>query len=219
MCGGSLRYSLLSTISYYMHFVMQTYVFSNSFSIIETLSGNSNMIWYCLYSFIFSFLTCLPVIIIFVSLGKFLVDLDDNPSRKGRKASNVMGPLMGPLSSRRQLLDTESKGPSSQMRPNHATDGLRKARDVPYSPSKNPTEEWCKSVEDTGTGDARVRITSSIKNTGKNVKGRENERMEDASELLLDATTYPTLPVEVISLWSNVFFPLSMSPELTSLSQ
>ncbi|KHG17215.1 Sorting nexin-13 [Gossypium arboreum] len=140
----------------------QTYVFSNSFSIIETLS----------------------------------VDLDDNPSEKGRKASNVMGPLMGPLSSSRQLLDTESKGPSSQIRPNHATDGLRKAKDVRYSPSKNPTEEWCKSVEDTGSGDARVRNTSSIKNTGKNVKGRENERVEDASELLLDAATYPTLPVE-----------------------
>ncbi|KAG4124965.1 hypothetical protein ERO13_D10G070500v2 [Gossypium hirsutum] len=140
----------------------QTYVFSNSFSIIETLS----------------------------------VDLDDNPSEKGRKASNVMGPLMGPLSSRRQLLDTESKGPSSQIRPNHATDGSRKAKNVPYSPSKNPTEEWCKSVEDTGSGDARVRNTSSIKNTGKNVKGRENERVEDASELLLDAATYPTLPVE-----------------------
>ncbi|MBA0599302.1 hypothetical protein Gorai_005528, partial [Gossypium raimondii] len=107
-----------------------------------------------------------------------------------------MGPLMGPLSSRRQLLDTESKGPSSQIRPNHATDGSRKAKDVPYSSSKNPTEEWCKSVEDTGSGDARVRNTSSIKNTGKNVKGRENERVEDASELLLDAATYPTLPVE-----------------------
>ncbi|XVF24987.1 hypothetical protein REPUB_Repub13aG0174600 [Reevesia pubescens] len=78
----------------------QTYVFSNSFSIIETLS----------------------------------VDLDNNPSEKSKKASTVMGPLMGPLSSRREQLDTESKDSALQMKPNFAMDGLGNVKDVSYLP-------------------------------------------------------------------------------------
>ncbi|XVF24988.1 hypothetical protein REPUB_Repub13aG0174700 [Reevesia pubescens] len=37
---------------------------------------------------------------------------------------------------------------------------------------------------------------SFVRNTGKNVEGRENDRIKDASELLLDATTHPTLTTE-----------------------
>ncbi|XVF26747.1 hypothetical protein REPUB_Repub14bG0045000 [Reevesia pubescens] len=129
----------------------QTYIFSNSFSIIETLS----------------------------------VDLDDNPSEKSKKASTVMGPLTSPLSSRREQLDTKSKESALQMKSNLD------------SPSKIPTKERGKSFEDSGSdSDTRMQINSFVRNTGKNVKGRENDRMEDASELLLDAATHPTLPTE-----------------------
>ncbi|KAK8608454.1 hypothetical protein V6N13_023877 [Hibiscus sabdariffa] len=141
----------------------QTYVFSSSFSIVETLS----------------------------------VGLDDNPSEKGKKASNVMGPVMGPSTSRRQQLDTESNGPSLQIKPNLATDGLRNAKNVSNSPSKVATEAWCKSSEDTDSdSDARVRNISLVRNSKENDKRRENEIMEDASELLLDSAMSPTLPTE-----------------------
>ncbi|KAE8680777.1 hypothetical protein F3Y22_tig00111366pilonHSYRG00071 [Hibiscus syriacus] len=141
----------------------QTYVFSSSFSIVETLS----------------------------------VGLDDNPSEKSKKASNVMGPLMGPLTSRRRQLDTESNEPSLQIKPNFATDELRNAKNVSTSPSKVPTEGWCKSSEDTGSdSDARVGNTLLVRNSKENVKGRENKIVEDASELLLDSAMYPTLPTE-----------------------
>ncbi|XP_021298740.1 uncharacterized protein LOC110427513 isoform X2 [Herrania umbratica] len=141
----------------------QTYVFSNSFSIVETLS----------------------------------VDLDDNPSEKVKKASNVMGPLMGSLSSRGEQLDTGSKEPPLQMKLNLATDGLRNAKDICYSPAKIPTKERGKSLEDSGSdSDTTLRNNSVIRDTGKNAKGRENKRTEDTSELLLDAATYPTLPTE-----------------------
>ncbi|XWS18995.1 hypothetical protein CRYUN_Cryun32bG0092800 [Craigia yunnanensis] len=141
----------------------QTYVFSNSFSIVETLS----------------------------------VDLDNNPSEKSKKASNVMGPLMGPLSSGREQLDAKSKESALQMKPNLATDGLRNAKDVSYSPSKVPTKERNKSFEDSGSdSDTRMQNNSFVRNMGKNVKGREHDRMKDASELLLDSATHSTLPTE-----------------------
>ena len=152
-------------------------------------------------------------------LGNFLVDLDDNPSEKSKKATNVMGPLMGPLSSRREQLNTESKVSAFQMKPNFAMDGLGNAKDVSYSPTKNPTKDRGKSFEDSGSdSDTRVRNNLYVRSTGKNVKGRENGRMENASELLLDAATHPTLPTEVFNLRSNIFFPLSMFIELILLS-
>ncbi|XWS11921.1 hypothetical protein CRYUN_Cryun37aG0046700 [Craigia yunnanensis] len=141
----------------------QTYVFSNSFSILETLS----------------------------------VDLDHNPSEKSKKSSNVMGPLMGPLSSRREQLDTKSKESALRMKPNLAMDGLRNAKDVSYSPSKIPTKERGKSFEDSGSdSDTRMQNNLFVRNMGKNVKRRENDRMENASELLLDTAAHSTLPTE-----------------------
>ncbi|KAE8662980.1 hypothetical protein F3Y22_tig00113124pilonHSYRG00585 [Hibiscus syriacus] len=140
----------------------QTYVFSSSFSIVETLS----------------------------------VGLDDNPSEKSKTASNVMGPLMVPLTSGGQQLDTESNEPSLQIKPNFATDGLRNAKNVLTS-SKLPTEARCKSSEDTGSdSDTRVGNTLLVRNSKENVRGRENKIVEDTSELLLDSATYPTIPTE-----------------------
>ncbi|PPE02542.1 hypothetical protein GOBAR_DD00436 [Gossypium barbadense] len=116
----------------------QTYVFSNSFSIIETLS----------------------------------VDLDSNPSEKSNKASSVLVPLVGPLSSKGEQLDTESKESAQQMKPNLAMDGLRNAKNMSYPPKVLTKEQE------------------------KNVKGKVNDRMEDASELVLDAVSHPTFPTE-----------------------
>ncbi|XP_022714972.1 uncharacterized protein LOC111274526 isoform X2 [Durio zibethinus] len=140
----------------------QTYVFSNSFSIVQTLS----------------------------------VNLEDNPSEKSKKASNVMGPPMGPLSSKREKLDAESKKSALQMKPNLATGGLTNAKDVFCSPSKLPIEERGKSFEDSGSdSDTRMQKNLFVRNMRKNAR-RENEIVEDASELLLDAATHPTLPTE-----------------------
>ncbi|XVF74581.1 hypothetical protein PTKIN_Ptkin13bG0121200 [Pterospermum kingtungense] len=137
----------------------QTYIFSNSFSIVETLS----------------------------------VDLDDNPSEKGKKASNIMGPV----SSRREQVDTKSKESAFQLKPNLATDGLRNKKDVSYSPSKVPTKKRGKSFEDSGSeSDTGMQNNSFVRNMERNAKGRENDRMEDASELILDAATHSTLPTE-----------------------
>ncbi|XP_039066642.1 uncharacterized protein LOC120212381 [Hibiscus syriacus] len=91
-----------------------------------------------------------------------------------------MGPLMGPLTSRRQ----------------------QNAKNVLTYPSKLPTEAWCKSSEDTGSdSDARVGNTLLIRNSKENVQARENKIVEDASELLLDSATYPTLPTEPSVRW------------------
>ena len=126
-------------------------------------------------------------------LGNLLVDLDDNPSEKSKKASNVMGPLMGPLSSSREQLDTRSKESALQMKPNLATDGLRNAKAVSYSSSKIPTKERGKSFEDSGSdSDTRMQNNSLVRNMEKNVKGRENYRMKDASfQSNLGATLQP----------------------------
>ncbi|XVE88896.1 hypothetical protein DITRI_Ditri19aG0105600 [Diplodiscus trichospermus] len=135
----------------------QTYIFSNSFSIIETLS----------------------------------VDLDDNPSEKGKKTSTVLGPLMGPLSYRKEQSETKSKESAFQMKPNLATDGLRNAKDVSYSPSKIPTKEGGKSFEDSGSDtDTRMQNNLFVRNMGK------DDSMEDASELLPDAAMHSILPTE-----------------------
>ncbi|TYH28476.1 hypothetical protein ES288_A02G145800v1 [Gossypium darwinii] len=136
----------------------QTYVFSNSFSIIETLS----------------------------------VDLDSNPSEKSNKASSVLVPLVGPLSSKGEQLDTESKESAQQMKPNLAMDGLRNAKNMSYPP-KVLTKEQGNSIEDSDTGMSKI---SFVRHTEKNVKGKVNDGMEDATELVLDAVSHPTFPTE-----------------------
>ncbi|XP_052880490.1 uncharacterized protein LOC108467257 isoform X2 [Gossypium arboreum] len=140
----------------------QTYVFSNSFSIIETLS----------------------------------VDLDSNPSEKSNKASSVLVPLVGPLSSKGEQLDTESKEYARQMKPNLAMDGLRNAKNMSYPP-KVLTKEQGNSIEDSGSNsDTGMSKISFVRHTEKNVKGKANDGMEDASELVLDAVLHPTFPTE-----------------------
>ncbi|KAG4211749.1 hypothetical protein ERO13_A02G086700v2 [Gossypium hirsutum] len=140
----------------------QTYVFSNSFSIIETLS----------------------------------VDLDSNPSEKSNKASSVLVPLVGPLSSKGEQLDTESKESARQMKPNLAMDGLRNAKNMSYPP-KVLTKEQGNSIEDSGSNsDTGMSKISFVRHTEKNVKGKANDGMEDASELVLDAVSHPTFPTE-----------------------
>lgn len=140
-------------------------------------------------------------------LGNFLVDLDNSPSEKSKKASNSMGPLMGPLSSMKEQLDTKSKESAFQMKPNLATDGLRNEKDVSFSPSKVSTKKQGKSFEDSGSdSDTRMQSNSFVRNMERNAKGRENDRKEDASELILDAAAHSALPAEVINLRSNVLY-------------
>lgn len=151
---------------------------------------------------------------IFCVAWNFLVDLDSNPSEKSNKASSVFGPLVGPLSSKREQLDTESKESARQVKANLAMDGLRNANDMSYPP-KVLTKEQGNSIEDSGSNsDTGMPKISFVRHTGKNVKGSANDRMEDASELVLDAVSHPTFPTEVISLRSNILFPLCPFVEL-----
>ncbi|GKV27027.1 hypothetical protein SLEP1_g36233 [Rubroshorea leprosula] len=142
----------------------QTYVFSNSFSIVETLP----------------------------------VNLDDTPSEKRKEVSNRFGPVMNPLLTRINHLGTESKESALQMKHNLAADGVRNRKDIVNSLGKNPGEEHLgKSSSDFGIdSDTKVQNTFSIRNMGKNVKEEDSDRLEDTSEMLLDAVTDQTLPKE-----------------------
>lgn len=136
-------------------------------------------------------------------LGNFLVDLDNNPFEKSKNATTVMGPL----ASRREQLNTESKVSAFQMKPNLAMDGLGNTKDVSYSPTRVPAKERGKSFEDSSSdSDTKTQKSLFVKSMGKNVKGRKNDRIEDASELHLDAAMHTTRPTEVISLRLNIFF-------------
>ncbi|GAV64481.1 PX domain-containing protein/PXA domain-containing protein/Nexin_C domain-containing protein [Cephalotus follicularis] len=143
----------------------QTYIFSNSFSIVETLS----------------------------------VDLDDKPSEMSNQVKDGAGPVDGPLSSRREHLGSDSKESTLKLKQNLVADGLTSnARDMSHSLMKNPGNDR-KKVEDSSCdpGMREQNNSSSIRGSGKIVKGRENDSLEGTAELLIDATTTdPSLPTE-----------------------
>ncbi|KAM2993976.1 hypothetical protein FF2_046004 [Malus domestica] len=134
----------------------QTYLFTNSFSIIETLS----------------------------------VDLDDKPSEKSKKVSNMDGLVTDPFLTREHT-GNGVKGSALQLKNN---DGLRVNTKVSDSQVKSPGKEIGKSLINSGTdSDARAKKDlSSVTNLGKTIKGRE----EQESESFLDTDTVPTLPTE-----------------------
>ncbi|XP_038694235.1 uncharacterized protein LOC119991824 isoform X2 [Tripterygium wilfordii] len=144
----------------------QTYVFSSSFSIIETLS----------------------------------VDLDDKPSEKDEKVSNIVQPLSGSLSSTGEQLGTECKEATLQTRNDFVTDGIRlTAKEVSFSPGKKPGKESVKSFVDSGSDlDIRTQKDRSfIRNSGKILEGRKNGGKDEASMLPIDDTASdPTIPTE-----------------------
>lgn len=68
------------------------------------------------------------------------------------------------------------------------------------SPVQNTSKEHEKSLEDSRSGlDTSVQKSSpSLRNLGKPMKGRKSDGLEETSESLLDASTDPTLPTEVM---------------------
>lgn len=140
----------------------QTYMFSNSISIIETLS----------------------------------VHLEDKPRKKSEMVPN------SPLTSRREHLGAESKE-SMQMKQNFVSDWSRSpTTGISRSPMHKNVKECSKPSEDSGSDkDSRVQISSSsIKFLEKGTEGSEGggDGLPEASELLLDAASDPTLPTEFV---------------------
>ena len=95
----------------------------------------------------------------------------------------------------REHLSTESREPALQMKNNERGFRLNTSKGMAYSPSKNPGKEITKSFDNSG-GDSETKA-SSLRNLGKAIKGRESNRLEAASDLILDAATDLTLPTEV----------------------
>ncbi|PON32773.1 Phox domain containing protein [Parasponia andersonii] len=152
----------------------QTYTFSSSFSIVETLS----------------------------------VGLEDKPSERSKGVSNFGGSVMDGSSMNREHLGVEIREPALQMKNNVDGFRLNSSKGIAYSPAKNPGKEITKSI-DISHGDSETKAqkdASSLKNLGKGVKGRESDRPELASELLLDAATDVTLPTEWVP--PNVSVPI-----------
>lgn len=180
---------------------MQTYIFSNSFSIVETLSGD-----FCMYRILNFLIFLLPHLnsleffffkYISTFVWNFIVDLEDKPSEKSKRVSNYGGPLTGHVSSKRDHLSVESREPPLQMQSNVLTDGFRlNAKGVSNSPVG---KQYKKSFDKSGNdSEARAQTDASHRNLGTTVKGRRNNGLE-ASELVLDAANDPTLPTEVNS--------------------
>lgn len=136
----------------------------------------------------------------------FVVDLEDKPSEKIAKVSNSVGSLIGSSSSGRDQLGSESKESAWQVKDNVIADGQKvNVKEMSHSPVKSTSKERGKSSEDSGNGpDIMVQNnSSSLKNLGKPVKRREKDSLDEASELLLDAASDPTLPTEVIMYFYN----------------
>ncbi|XP_062008356.1 uncharacterized protein LOC133725216 isoform X2 [Rosa rugosa] len=148
----------------------QTYLFTNSFSIIETLS----------------------------------VGLDDKPSEKSKKALNFGEPVIDPFSLKREQIGIGIKDSTLQVKNNAVGDGLRLNAKGSSSPVQNPGKDFGKPLNTPGTCSSTggQKQASSLMNSGKTSKGRE----EQESELFLDASTDPTLPMEWVP--PNVSVPI-----------
>jgi sorting nexin-13 len=182
---------------------LQTYLFSNSFSVIETLSGIS-----CLNVDFYVVLFFLPLTHpIFPSFGNFLVDLENKPSEKAKKLPNFLAPVTNNLSSRREHLSTESKESAFKIKNNVVADVLRSnEKGMSCSPVKKLGKEFGMSFDNSGCdSDSRTQNhAASLTNSGNTAKGRDGDGLEEASESLLDATTDPTLPTEVTLIFALV---------------
>lgn len=128
------------------------------------------------------------------------VDLDDKPSEKCKRASNSSGLVTDNLSLRKEPLGTGTQEPPLQMKNNSVADGFGlKSKDNNTSPLKSPIKEIRKSLLNSG-GDSEYRAQSAaslLRNSESAGKDRENHEVDNASNLLLDAATDPTIPTEV----------------------
>lgn len=118
-----------------------------------------------------------------------------------------------PLTSRREHLGAESKE-SMQMKQNFVSDWSRSpTTGISRSPMHKNVKECSKPSEDSGSDkDSRVQISSSsIKFLEKGTEGSEGggDGLPEASELLLDAASDPTLPTEVVIIRINKYYSKS----------
>ncbi|XP_030491797.2 uncharacterized protein LOC115707853 [Cannabis sativa] len=142
----------------------QTYTFSNSFSIVETLS----------------------------------VGLEDKPSERSKGVSNVGG-MDG------SSLNTERQEPALRMRNNASGSRLNTPKAMNYSPVKILGKETTETFDNSG-GASETKAqkdVSSLRKSGKVLKGRESDRAASES---LDAANDLTLPTEWVP--PNVSVPI-----------
>lgn len=98
-------------------------------------------------------------------------------------------------------MGSESEESAGHAKDNFVVEGQKfNVKEMFHSAGKNTSKEHEKPLEDSQSGlDASVQKSSvSIRNLGKPMKGRKSDGLEETSELLLDASTDPTLPTEVI---------------------
>ncbi|XP_042488981.1 uncharacterized protein LOC122069118 [Macadamia integrifolia] len=143
----------------------QTYMFSNSLSIIETLA----------------------------------VNLEDKSYEKSTKVQNLVGAVNDPLLYRVEHLHTTRKDTILQMKQNNVAEnpGLRRSSKS-CLPVKIPVKKHENPREDSGS-DSGGRLQSSdryIRTSEIDLKERGSNNPQGTSEVLLDATTDPTLPTE-----------------------
>lgn len=162
--------------------MLQTYVFTNSFSIMETLSG-THVCWIVLDGSNFisprPFLTCFAFLCLLKSI---LVDLEDKPSDKTERASHLSTPASGPLISRRENHSTENKDAVLRARNNHMADGPRSKENS----SINADIKASKNAP-------------SPKNLQKTMKGSKPNG-SDREPNSLHNTSSDTIPTEVIPI-------------------
>lgn len=134
-------------------------------------------------------------------MRNFLVDLEDKPSERSTKFTNSIGNQISSSSYRSEHLGSESKESAGQAKHNFVAEGQKfNVKEMSRSPVQNTSKEHEKSLEDSRSGlDTSVQKSSpSLRNLGKPMKGRKSDGLEETSESLLDASTDPTLPTEVM---------------------
>lgn len=119
-----------------------------------------------------SFLTCLAFL---CSLKSILVDLDDKPSEKTERASNLSTSASRPLDSQKENYSTEKKDAVLRTRNNVVADGLRSKEN---SSSKADTKAQ--------------KNAPSPENLQKTVKGTKPDGSVEASNVLHTTDTIPT---------------------------
>ncbi|KAI5602598.1 hypothetical protein BDE02_01G165500 [Populus trichocarpa] len=145
----------------------QTYVFSNSFSIIETLSGD---------------LDDKP------SEKSKRVSNFIGPATDSLSTRNKI---------KTEQLSAECKESILQTKHALGVDGARMiSKDTPQSPERKSVKEFGKSFKDPGCDSDTQKNASSARNSEKNIKGREGDSLEEMSASLNDSANDPMLPTE-----------------------
>lgn len=121
----------------------------------------------------FFFLTCLASPCL---LKPILVDLEDKPSEKSERASNLSTSASGPLAPQKENYSTENKEATLRTRNNFVADGLR-------------SKEFSGRNADTKA----EKSAQSPNNLQKKVKGAKPDGAEEPSN-----NTSDTIPIEVI---------------------